>query len=386
MSTTYDTRSGWPRPVPPPATMPAVVFREFGPADVLHVEEVPTPVPGPDEVLVQVAAVAVGRYLDVVARAGRHPYPSYRFPHILGAEHAGVVAATGEQVTGWAVGQPVGVIPNISCGSCVHCLRGYDELCPDLQLLGMHRPGAYAAYVAVPAGNLHEVPDGVSPEQATALALAGAVVLNQLDRTGFAPGQWVLVQGASGALGSLTARLVQHLGGHAIAMSRHEAKRAQLAGLGLDAVLDPSAADVVASVLDLTGGRGVEIVVDNLGEPALWATSMAVLAAGGHLVSSGAFLGGELPVDLHKLYLRGQHLLGVRTGNAASARALWAQVAAGFRPPPGTTFPLFEAAEAHRFVEQDRNVGRVSLLTDPGDQPTSRDAEQPTGQLANQPT
>lgn len=360
---THDTLPGWPRPAAPVATMPAVVFREFGPADVLHVEEVPTPTPGPEEVVVQVAAVAVGRYLDVAARAGQHPYPGYRFPHILGAEHAGIVAATGERVTGWTVGQPVAVFPNINCGDCVQCLRGYDELCPHLQLLGMHRPGAYAAYVAVPAANLHEVPAGVTPEQATALALAGAVVLNQLDRSGFAPGQWVLVQGASGALGSLAARLVQHLGGHAIAMSRGPAKRAQLADLGFDAVLDPGAVDVVSTVLDLTDGRGVEIVVDNLGEPALWSISLAVLATGGHLVTSGAFLGGELPVDLRRLYMRGQHVLGVRTGNTAAVKALWTQVAAGFRPPTGITFPLAEAAEAHRFIEQDRHVGRVSLLT-----------------------
>lgn len=352
----------WPEPTPPGRTMPAAVLREFGPPEVLHVEEVPTPEPAPGEVVVQVAAVAVGRYLDVAARAGRHPYPGYKFPHILGAEHAGVVAAVGSEVVGWRVGQHVAGFPNVTCGRCANCARGYDDLCPHLELLGMHRPGAYAAYVAVPARNLHEVPPEITPEQATALALAGAVVLNQLDRSGFAPGQWVLVQGASGALGSLTAGLVRHLGGRVIAMSRDRAKRARLAAMGLDAVLDPAAADVVPTVLDLTEGRGVEIVVDNLGDPAVWATSMRSLAAGGHLVSSGAFLGRELPVDLRTLYIRGQHVLGVRTGNLASVAALWKQVDAGFRPMLETTFPLAEAAAAHRFLEQDRHVGRVTLL------------------------
>lgn len=352
----------WPEPVAPGATMQAMVFRAFGGPDVLEMTELPTPEPGPDEVLVQVAAVAVGRYLDLAARAGTHPFPGYRFPHTLGAEHSGVVAAVGSDVSDWRVGQRVAVFPNISCGTCSQCLRGYDELCPSLQLLGMHRPGAYAEYIAVPAGNLHEVPAGITPEQATALALAGAVVLNQLGRCGFVAGQWVLVQGASGALGSLTASLVQHLGGHAIAMSRGAGKRERMRALGFDAVLDPAADDVLDTVKALTAGRGIDLVVDNLGDPYMWSVSMAVLASGGHLVSSGALLGHHLPVDLKTLYIRGQHVLGVRTGNKATVRELWTLVEDGFRPVLDTTFPLALAAQAHRFLETDSHVGRVTLL------------------------
>lgn len=354
--------AGWPSPVTPADLMHAVVFRSFGPPNVLVHEEVAVPRPGPGEVLVQVAAVAVGRYLDLAARAGTHPYPGYRFPHILGAEHAGVVASLGEDVTGWHVGQRVAGFPNITCGRCTNCARGYDDLCPALELLGMHRPGAYAAYVCVPARNLHTVPGDLTPEQTTALALAGAVVLNQLDRSGFTPGQWVLVQGASGALGSLTAMLVEHLGGKALAMSRDADKRERLGELGLKHVLDPTSPGVVPAVLELTAGRGVEIVVDNLGDPRVWETSTASLGTGGHLVSSGAFLSKQLPVDLKALYLRGQHVLGVRTGNRASVERLWAQVDQGFRPVLDTTFPLAEAAAAHTFLEQDQHVGRVTLL------------------------
>ena len=354
---------GWGDLVAPADTMPAVVFREFGPPEVLHVEEVATPQLAPDEVLVQVRAVSVGRYLDVSARAGLHPFPGYRFPHILGAEHAGLVAAVGPDVETPAVGQRVAVLPNISCGRCPRCLRGEDDLCPHLQLLGMHRPGAYAAYVAVPARNVFDVPPGIEPEGVTAVALAGAVVLNQLTRAGFEPGQRVLVQGAAGALGLLSCSIVQHLGGRVIAMSRSAQKRAQLETLGLEAVLDPTAADVTQAVLDLTSGAGVEVVIDNLGDPAAWATSTAVLGSGGHLVSSGAFVNSELPLDLRTLYIRGQHVLGVRTGNLASARALWELVGAGYRPPVfGTSFRLPEAAQAHHLLQENGNTGRVSLV------------------------
>ncbi len=361
------TGLGWPAVATPARTMPAVVFREFGPPEVLHVEQVSTPEPGAEEVLVQVRAVAVGRYLDVTARAGLHPFPGYRFPHILGAEHAGVIAATGSDVDESKIGQRVAVFPNISCGQCPRCLQSADDLCPHLQLLGMHRPGAYSAYVAVPVRNVHEVRCDIDPEQVAEVALAGAVVLNQLDRCGFQPGQSVLVQGAAGALGLLSCSMIQHLGGRVIAMSRTEGKRDQLASMGFDAVLDPLAADAIPAVLDLTSGAGVDIVIDNLGDPAVWSTSVAVLATGGHLVSSGAFLGHELPVDLRTLYIRGQHVLGVRTGNRPSVDALWKLVDAGYRPPAfGETFELTEAARAHRLLEQNKNVGRVTLVAPSG--------------------
>ncbi len=358
-----DTPGTWPAVVRPGPTMRAVVIRGFGPPDVLRVETVPTPEPAPGEVLVQVAAVSVGRFLDVTARAGRHPYPGYTFPHVFGAEHAGVVAEVGPGVDGALVGRRVAVFPNVTDGTCTLCRRGYDELCPALELIGMHRPGAYAHYVAVPVANLHEVSDDLTPEQATNLALAGPLVLNQLRRAHFESGQWVLVQGAAGALGSLTVSLLRHLGGHVIATSRSAAKRRKLLDLGAEAVLDP-ATDVVEQVHDLTDGRGADIVIDSLGEPAVWATSMASVTTGGFVVTSGAFLGPQVTVDLSRLYLRGQHIVGVRTGNAAGVAALWAEVAKGFRPVVGTTFPLEDAARAHRLLEDDAALGRIALLVE----------------------
>jgi NADPH:quinone reductase-like Zn-dependent oxidoreductase len=357
----------WPEPVAPGALMRAVVFREFGPPEVLHAEAVPVPVPAPGEVLVQVAAVSVGRLLDLAARSGTHPYRGFSFPHILGAEHAGVVAAAGPSVAGWRPGDRVACFPVITDGNCRFCLAGETELCPSLQLLGVHRPGAYAQYVAVPAGTLHRVPDGVSPVQATGLALAGAVAMNQLRRAGFRPGHWVLVQGASSGLGSVTASLARHLGGHVVAASRGAAKRERLTVLAADAILDPADPGFLGSVRELTGGRGADIVVDNLGEPGVWALSLASLAPGGALVSSGAFLGRHVSVDLKRLYLLGQRIIGVRTGNRASVAALWAEVDRGFRPVLDAAFPLTDAARAHRYLAGGQNVGRVVLLVTPPD-------------------
>jgi NADPH:quinone reductase-like Zn-dependent oxidoreductase len=342
--------------------MAAVVFAEFGPPEVLTLVSRPIPQPGPNEVLVQVAAVSVGRLLDITARAGNHPYAKFVLPHVLGAEHAGVVAAVGRDVADFEIGDRVAAFPAVTCGTCEKCRRGYDELCPSLQLIGTHRPGAYAQYVAVPVRNLHRVPEGISPVQASALALAGPVAVNQLTRAGFRPGDWVLVQGASSGLGSVTAALARHLGGKVIATSRVPAKRDRLRALSVEAVLDATEKGFAERVRELTAGHGVAVAVDDLGEPRIWAATMDALAVGGTVVSSGAFLGREVSVNLQRLYSLGQRIVGVRTGNLASIPPLWAAVEAGFRPVLDRSFPLADASAAHHYVESDSNLGRVALL------------------------
>jgi NADPH:quinone reductase-like Zn-dependent oxidoreductase len=362
MSEELTGTDAWPAvPGTVPATMRAVVFSEFGDPDVLHVDEVPVPMPGKDEVLVRVGAVSVGRLLDLTARAGTHPYARFVLPHILGAEHAGTVAAVGPGVDDAAVGDPVAVFPVISCGECAACVEGCSEACPGLQIMGVHQPGAYAEYTRVPVTNVHAVPEGLSPATAAGLALAGPVAQNQLTQAGVEAGDWVLVQGAASALGSLTAGLAEHLGAKVIATSRSAWKRERLVELGATAAFDPASDTFVEDVLALTGGAGVRVAIDDLGEQRIWARTMAVLAGRGTVVSSGAFLGGKVELDLMRLYSRCQRVLGVRTGNPDSARRLWEEVEAGFRPVVDRTFPVAEAARAHRYLEADSNMGRVAL-------------------------
>lgn len=365
---TPDAGSGPPvawRPLRPvPEQMTAVVFDEFGGPEVLHPSGLPVPVPGPGEVLVQVRAVAVGRLLDLVARSGKHPYASFVLPHVLGAEHVGVVAATGPGVAGPTVGTRVAVYPSVNPVEDRQTAAGLPELSPALQIIGTHRSGAYAQYTAVPAGNVFAVPAGVTPTEAVAVALSGPVALNQFHRVGLASGQRVVVQGAASALGSVTALLAQHLGAQVVATSRSADKRDHLRRLGLDHVLDATDEAFAGQVAAVFRGEGADVVVDNLGDPVVWSAGLAVLGPGGTMVSSGAFLGREVVVDLHRLYVQGQRIVGVRTGNLAAAARLWQLVADGFRSDVDRTFPLADAAAAHRYVEASSNVGRVALVVD----------------------
>jgi NADPH:quinone reductase-like Zn-dependent oxidoreductase len=348
--------------------MRATVFEAFGPPEVLVQREVATPAIGPDEVLVRVAVTSVGRHLDLNARAGTHPYDGFKLPHILGAEHAGTVVQVGSEVTSAGVGDRVAVFPVITCGRCQPCLTGRPEGCEPQQIIGIHRAGGYAEYAAVPAPNVRVMPPGlgIDPAAAAALALAGPVAMNQLTQAGMSAGDWVLVQGAASALGSLTAALAVHLGARVIGTSRSAAKRKVLEAMGVEATLDPAAEDFTDRVLSLTGGHGVSLAVDDLGEPKIFAATMASLATLGTVVSSGAFLSGQAGVglDLRRLYLRSQRVIGVRTGTQASADALWREAASGFRPVIDRAFPLADACHAHSYLEEDSNVGRVVLYVE----------------------
>ncbi|ANI40577.1 zinc-binding dehydrogenase [Mycolicibacterium vaccae] len=345
--------------------MRAVTFHEFGGPDVLRVDEIPTPRPGPGEVLLRVAAVSVGRLLDVVARSGRHPYAKYTFPHVLGAEHVGVVAAVGDTVTGVAPGDRVATFPLVTDPACPFVAAGHPELSPTGRIIGTHLPGAYCDYIAVPATNVSAVPDDISPADAVALALAGAVAMNQFTRAGLEPGHRVIVQGASSALGSTTALLARHLGARVIVTSRSEHKRARLRALGFDTVLEGASPTFAADARAAFDGHGADLVIDNLGDPRVWANGMDALAIGGAMVSSGAFIGRTVPVDLQRLYTLGQRVIGVRTGNLAAADRVWKEAAAGFRSVVDRTFAMSEASRAHEYVESDAGVGRVALLTEP---------------------
>ncbi|WP_433799874.1 quinone oxidoreductase family protein [Actinomycetospora sp. CA-084318] len=384
MSEALLAQQSWPtvsdRPDALPARMQAVGFDRFGDPDVLTLREVDTPDLGPGQVAIRVAAVSVGRLLDVSARAGTHPYAHIALPHVPGAEHAGTVAAVAADVTTLRVGDHVAVLPVLTCGECAACAAGATEACATARILGLHVPGAYAEYTVVPAGNAFVVPEGVGPEQAAALALAGPVAQNQFDEAGLAPGEWVLVHGASSALGSLTAALALHRGARVIATSRSQDKRVRLEALGAAAVLDPLAPDFADRVREATGGAGVDLVVDDLGHPDIWNATMEVLAVRGRVVTSGAFLGGRVELDLLRLYSRSQRIVGVRSGNARSARRLWAAVAEGFRPLLDRSYPVTAAAEAHRHLEDSANTGRVVLTTADEDWAGDRAATPNTGE------
>ena len=351
-----------------PDEMPAMLFREFGPPEVLHTETVPTPHPGPGEVLVRVGAVSVGRLLDLLARSGKHPYAKFSFPHTLGADHAGTIAEVGEGVTNVAVGDHVGTFHVFLTGEDEFTRSGYGDISPLVEILGTHRPGAYGRYVVVPARNVHVAPADIDPVMAASIVGVGPVAVNQFERAGgVGPGSNVIVQGATSGLGATTAMLAKHLGATVVVSSRHESKRARLRELGFEHVFDAIDEQFASQAREAFGGDGAHVLVDNLGAPLVWEHGFDVLRPGGAVVSSGAFLGHTVPLDLQRTYTTGIRVIGVRTGTPETVEALWREAERGFRTVVDAVFPIERAPEAHHYVESAENVGRVVLSHTPID-------------------
>jgi NADPH:quinone reductase-like Zn-dependent oxidoreductase len=341
--------------------MKAAVIHEFGPPEVLRIEEVPEPRPGPQEVIIRVRAVRVGGLLDIGTRAGRNPFARISFPHVLGADFAGDVFEVGSDDVQFAVGERVAGVPFITCGLCHPCSIGRDDACTKAQLVGVHRQGSYAELVAVPAKVLRRIPDNVSYEQAAAMAVSGPVALTQLQIAGLKPGDWVLVTAAASGLGLVTSLVAKRLGARVIATSRKEWKREMLQGHGLEAVLDTEAPDFVERVDKLTQGEGVAIAIDNTSSATMFTKLCAVLSRLGVIVTSGALVAETVSLDMRALYLKSQSVLGVRTHTQSGLDGFWRLAQDGIQARVDRTFPLEHVVEAHHYVEAERNFGRVLL-------------------------
>ncbi|HKA09486.1 MAG TPA: alcohol dehydrogenase catalytic domain-containing protein [Candidatus Dormibacteraeota bacterium] len=341
--------------------MKAAVIREFGPAEVLQIEDAPAPNPAAGEVLVRVRAVRVGGLLDIGTRAGRNPFARLTFPHILGADFAGDVAEVGEGVTGLSAGDRVAVSPFVACGRCPACLSGPDYGCSNAQLIGVHRPGSYAELVAVPAKVVRRIPSSLSYEQAAALALSGPVAFTQFSVAGLKADDWVLVTAAASGLGLVTALVAKALGARVIATSRKDWKRDVLGERGFEAVLDTDDDGFVNRVGELTGGLGVAIAVDNTSSATMFPKVQAAMGRLGILVCSGAQVAEPVRLDLRSLYLKSQSVIGIRTHTQAALDGFWRLAENGLKTLVDRTFPLNEVAAAHRYVEAEQNFGRVVL-------------------------
>lgn len=324
--------------------MKAITVHQPGPPEVLQLEEVPTPEPGPGEVLVRVEVAGVN-YADVGTRMGMFHGPEEDgFPVTPGFEVAGTVAAVGEGVEGPSEGVRVAAV-----------LGG----------------GGYAGYAVAPAQTLVEVPEGVDLVDASAaLLVQGLTAYGVLhDSARLTPGESVLVQAAGGGVGTLAVQFAKLAGpGVVIGTASSREKRDLALSLGADRAVDYTREGWVEEVLEATGGRGVDVVLESVGGE-VGAQAYGALAPLGRLVTFGAASGqGLKPPDMWQLNLKGQTVSGyggpwIRPGAAQRAREAISEylVSGELRVVRGPSFPLSRAAEAHRAIEGRKSLGKVTL-------------------------
>lgn len=284
--------------------MRAVLYSDW---DQLEPADLPVPTPGPNEVLLQVAAVGVcGSELDAV----RHRSPRRVPPLVMGHEFCGTIAALGPGVVGWSEGQAVVSNSLVGCGDCVRCRRGDVHLCAARQLFGMHRPGAFAEYVAVPVSALIPWPDGL-PARAAALAepLGNGVHMVRLTEGGPRP-ETVLVIGA-GPIGLLAMGAFRALTGATVLIAdRHAGRLAVAEQLGAARIIDVAGGeDPVLVAQAATGGEGTDIVVDAVGAGVTKRQAIEAARPGGTAIWIGLHE-DAVELDSYKVTLPERRVLG----------------------------------------------------------------------------
>lgn len=337
--------------------MKATLFHEQGDINVLHVEEVEQPQPGLTDVVVKVHACGVNR-LDIYSRIGRTKIAP--MPHISGSEVAGEITAVGEAVRGLNVGQAVAVAPYLFCGQCEFCRAGEEVLCLKGDIVGLGSQGGFAEYVRVPASSIVPLPQGVDFVNAAAVGLATITAWHMLTRRApIIPGQDVLVHAAGSGIGSAAIQIAKLQGARVITTVGSDEKVELARNLGADEVINYTAQDFAQEVKRLTGKRGVDVVVEHVGEQT-WEKSAASLARMGRLVTCGATTGDQGKTNLWSLFAKEISFIGSYGGTRHDLAEVLKLVAREqLRPVIHGTFSLEQIGTAQQLMEQRKQFGKL---------------------------
>lgn len=341
--------------------MRAAHIDSHGEVERLTVGEVPNPVAGPGEVVVEVAAAALN-HLDIWVRKGR-PGLTLTFPHVLGSDATGTVVEAGPGVDGAVVGSRVVLNPGLWCGLCEWCLRGEHSECAAYSIVGLGRWGTFAQRVAVPAACLAPAPDHLTAHEAAALPLAYLTAWRMLTTRGqLKAGETLLIHGIGGGVAIAGLQLAKLMGARAIVTSSKAAKLQRADGLGADGFIDyAKTPDVGAEVKRMTHGRGVDLVLDTTGA-GTWPINFASVRKGGRIVHCGVTTGKTAEVDISALYWNHLSVIGSTMGSQEEFRAMVAAVsAAKMKPVVDSVFPLAEARAAQARMEQGEQFGKIVL-------------------------
>ncbi len=340
--------------------MKATIFHEFGDVDVLKYEDVTTPTPKPGNVVVRVLAAGVNR-LDHYIREGSVA-PDLAFPHTLGMDAVGEVAAVGAGVTEVVEGDRVVPFPGYPANgeeSHVHP----PSAAASFTLLGLAAPGTYAQYVEVPAPWVMQDESALPAEQIATLPVVLPTAVRAVKHVGeVQAGDKVLVHAAGSGVGSMQVQVAKALGADVAATVRSAAKAEFIEALGADVVINTREDDFLARTRDWTDGRGVDVVLDNIGGPE-FQRSVEAVRTQGILVSVGFVAGPEATFNIPDFFFGHKQIRGTLLGAPTDYQWGIEQVRAGhITPTVARTLPLSEAAEAHRLIADNTVAGNLVLL------------------------
>ena len=339
--------------------MQAIYIDGHGGNEVVHVGERPTPVRKIGEVLIRLQTSALNQ-VDLYMRNSGAGI-THQLPQNMGIEGFGHVAES-DAGSGFQVGDAVIIHPGISCGVCEFCQRGDDVLCTRISFVGEHRDGAWCEWLCVPQHNVFPAPAYLTPTEAGALAVTHLTAWRMVVTQGqLKPGQTVLVFGIGGGVSVAALQLAHALGARVIVTSRHAHKIERALAMGAAHGIHSPDQDIVKSVMAFTDGRGVDLVIENIGE-AVWGAAMKSLVRGGRLVTCGATSGDQPPADLRRIFIRQLQILGSTLGNRQELQALLTFCEAHqLRPVIDKTFAMEKAHEALDMLSSAEQFGKIAL-------------------------
>jgi len=340
--------------------MKAAYFRRHGGPEVVEIGEAPEPVASAGSVVVRVRAVSLN-HLDLWVRRGI-PGLDTKLPHIGGSDAAGIVESVGAGVDSWLPGDRVVINAALSCGDCEFCRRPDEALCQELRVLGEHVRGAAAELVQVPAENLMRIPESLEFTSAAASALVFQTAWRALKNRGrLRAGETLLVTGGSGGVASAGVQIGRHLGARVIAVTSGSANLAWAHEQGAEVAIDRSSEDVDARIREVTAGRGVDVVLDSVGE-AMWKTVIRAAGIDARIVVYGATTGPDVKLQLAHVFWKQLTVTGSTMSSRSEFEEVMSLVAKGvLKPAIDEVLPLDAARQAHERLEAGNVRGKLVL-------------------------
>jgi NADPH:quinone reductase-like Zn-dependent oxidoreductase len=340
--------------------MKALYYETHGGPEVLMLGEHPAPVCGPGQVRIAVRAASLN-HIDIFMRRGL-PGVKIALPHIPGCDASGVVKEVAADVTTHKVGDRVLMNPSLSCGKCEFCQRGDVSMCVSYKLVGEHTDGTCCEEIVLPEQNAIPFPDSMTFEDAASVPLVFVTAWRMLITRGrLKAGEDVLIHGASAGVGIACIQIAKAAGARVFAAASTDEKLALCRDLGADVLINGEKEDVVRRIRDLTGRRGMDVVVDYVGK-ATWVKSLQSLSRGGRLVTCGATTGYNPEEDLRHVFYRQLEIIGSTMGSRNELMAPLKLIFEGkMRPVVSAVYDLKDTAEAHRAMEARKTLGKIVI-------------------------
>lgn len=340
--------------------MQAAYLTGHGGNEVVAIGERPMPPRGRGDVLVRLHAATLNR-VDLYMRDSGAGI-THSLPQVMGVDGAGVVEAVDDDEPLLRPGMRVVLYPGVTCGRCEFCRRGEGVLCTTMKLLGEHRDGTFAQYVSLPAANALPIPDALDFAQAAALGVNHLTAWRMLvGKARLQPWETVLIFGIGGGVSLAGLQIARLIGARVIVTSRDEGKLERALQLGADAAVNSAREDVARRVLALTDGRGVDVVLENVGAAA-WPAALKSLVRGGRLVTCGATSGDQPGADLRRVFIRQLQIFGSTLGDLREFHDLLAVCARGqLVPQIESRWPLAELHGALNRLEAGEQFGKMAL-------------------------